>query len=493
MQGLASNVLGSDASSDLVKDKPQNRPNRPIEATKYKSQWGPQLRNDSQPGAGSREERRALVRERKRQDLLIGAGNLTADAARYKRRNSDDFESTSAPPGEHDDRDALVYLHHVQKSDTLAGLSIRFNCQLATLKKANRLWSNDAIQTRTALLVPVDTCGVKGRPVGGPQAGVNNVGGDGAHDSDVTPKPAQGDSANVGRSDSTSTIRPNAKPESGTAFSGLTATSNNASPTFSSKFTQNEEPPWKHDSWVQLDGHPSPIEIVRTPRNNMGFFPRARRKSMSYSDLDSPSLSFDIPRPSIAVSDTSSSLPRNLPHRKRGSSGSQKQWAQQMSGPGGVGKLGGKGPTAPGPSTGLDQVLGKHLPSIAPPSNTLLEDEFEDHSLNSGKGLENVGVAIEGWVKKIAKQAAKAVEQPQQRQKPIATTQTRRELGISTTSGGGDLIELSNAFEIGEDEVDEEDRYEEALQRGRARIGKHEVLREESECDKGGGSKRKGD
>ena len=483
LQGLASNVLGSDASQELIKDKSPQRQRRPLEATHSSTQWGPKGRDESQPGAGSKEERREQVRARKRQELLMSAGALTPDAARYKRRTSDDFESASAPPGEHDDRDALVYVHHVKSEDTLAGLSIRFNCQLAVLKKANRMWSNDAIQTRKIIVVAVDACGVKGRPVSSPTPEEDLLAGDGSTDNIPTPTVAQSGFPDVGRATSSSTSRPsNINTQSSNQRSEPQAR-NGYSPSMTSSKGCPDEPPWKHDSWVHLDGHSSPIELARISRTNLGFFPRARRKSVSYSDLDTPSASFEMPRPSITISETSPVSPHSA-HRKRGSSGSSK-WAQHiMNKPGGVGKLHGKGPSAPGPSAGLDQVITKRLPSLVPPSQPPTEDdEAEFGTSPAARSLENVGGAIEGWVRKIAKSAAKAVEaQP-------SATQGQRDLGFR--HGSDDIIEMSNAFEIGEDDLDDEDRIEEQ-RRGRTLLGR-ESTSSFTRDKYDGGSKRKGD
>lgn len=484
LQGLASNVLGSDASQELIKDKFPQRHRRPLEATHSHSQWGPKGRDESQPGAGSKEERREQVRARKRQELLMSAGNLGPDAARHKRRTSDDFESASAPPGEHDDRDALVYIHHVNPQDTLAGLTIKFNCQLAVLKKANRMWSNDAIQTRKLVVIPVEACGVKGRPISSPKPKEDLMTGDASTDNMPTPTPKQHGFSDICRTNSSSTIRPiniNTKPSN--ERSEIQA-KNGYSPSLSSSKTSSDEPLWRHDSWVQLDGHTGPIELARIARSNLGFFPRARRKSISFSDLDTPSVSFEMPRPSITISETSPVSPHSA-HRKRGSSGSTK-WAQQiMTKPGGVGKLHGKGPSTPGPAAGLDQAITKRIPSLVPPSQPRIDDEEADFGgAPAAKSLENVGGAIEGWVRKIAKSAAKAVE-PQP-----STSQGQRDLGFR--QGSEDIIELSNAFEIGEDDLDEEDRLEEQ-RRGRSLSGRDSSTSGFTADKPNGASKRKGD
>lgn len=457
LQGLASNILGSDISGEMVKDKSSQRQRRPFEAThraQLQPAWGPKASEASQPGAGSREERKAKVREQKRQDMLTGNGHLTVDSARHKRRTSDEFESVSAPPSDVDDRDALVYIHRVTSYDTLAGISIKFNVQLAVLKKANRMFT-DNVQTRKTLVIPVDSCGVRGRPVTASTIEEEDcLLTDCVHNNDTLHNPTIADAlmSPIERTSSISTIKPPTAPVS------IAASSTPSSP----RSRQTEEPLWRHDSWVRIDSHNTLVEIARLSRRDLGYFPRARRKSLSYSDLDTPSISLDLPRPVLSATDSSTNA-TSPGHRKRRSSSSN-QWAQQMIGPGGVGTLAGKGVSAPGPAEDkLTKVLRKNIPNLVP-SNVPREDyDDEDDSLRAaGAGIEALGGAIEGWARKLAKTAAKALEQPAPSR---GARQQRQKLGLG--SSGGDLIELSNAFEIGLD--DEIEDAEEEQMRGRAR------------------------
>src|SRR5271167_2467354 len=54
-----------------------------------------------------------------------------------------------------------VYLHHVRKTDTMPLILLAYKISATMLKKANRLWSTDSIQSREKLYLPVDDCGVK--------------------------------------------------------------------------------------------------------------------------------------------------------------------------------------------------------------------------------------------------------------------------------------------------------------------------------------------
>lgn len=482
LQELASNYLGNDGSDEAVKDNP-NWAKRGTPSTSRppssRSQWGPSFREQNQPGAGSQQERSALVRAKKREEMLASGANGYAGnaASTFKRRTSDDFNSMSAPPGENDDRDILVYVHHVSPRDTLAGISIKYNCQLMAIKKTNRLWSNDGIQARKTLIIPVDACSIRGRRVApsGSDPTEYLTGNDGStnDDSDFRRRPS-----------STVTIT---QANASNHPKGQLTASPPASPPES--ITTNENPdPWTHDHWILLEGQTHPTEIARLPRSNLGYFPRAKRKSGSISSLERSSTSLDFPqRPSITVSDTSSG--KSSFHRHRRSSGSN-QFASQMLGPGGVGSLKGRGPSTPGPAEDkFTKALKKatpssiRLPGQSPPglgsaSNHPSEDELYLHGYASASQSQvstpgfgdfgNAAHAVEGWAKKLGKGLVNAFDSPshspappgsrdgadRQRRKHMAP---RKERGGYSSTTGGDLIELAQAFEIGEDGEEEEE------------------------------------
>lgn len=433
LQGLASTVLGSDAL-EPIKDKIPTRSKRTVDANGAK-QWGTSMsRQTSEPGIGSQEQRKALVIAKKREELLKRVdSDQYLSTNQYKRRTSDDFESISAPPAQAEERDALVYIYNVQPTDTLPGISIKFNCPLPTIKKANRLWSNDVMISRKTLLIPVEACNVKGRRVAGPeQKGMDFL-------SDL--------SETHDRRSSEATITP------------TTLGSNPITSDLSSSMTQPQtDEPWTHDSWILLSAHPTAIEIARMSRRDLGFFPRARRKSnanSSYSDLDTPSESFDLPRPpSIIISDTANTQP-STKHKSRRSSSSH-AFAPKMIGPGGVGTLVGKGPSAPGPGEDkLSKAFQRALPKFANPGQPVFDETLEPEYTSSGAltptshAFENVGSTLEGWVRKMADRAAKVVEPPSPNLK------LGRQTGIRH-GGMGDLIELEDAFELGSNAGDNE-------------------------------------
>ncbi|MCJ1485410.1 hypothetical protein MMC06_005584 [Schaereria dolodes] len=416
LQGIASNLLGNDILGS-TKDTPSSstrpsRKRRPLDATNGRkagsvqpSQWGPPGGADKHVGNGSQEDRVAKLQAKKRETLLAANGhNLPDSFGRYKRRLSEERGATSAPPTERDDRDALVYLHHVQPSDTLAGITIKYHCQAAVFRKVNRLWPNDSVQIRKTVYIPIDSCGVKGRKLPEPSTDLNSLASEGLEDETKTPTVSHsrwGDSAqsSEARETPSSSIR--------------------TSPSISASNT--EEPPWKHDSWVLIDSHATAVEIARLPRRSLAFFPPSRRKSVSYYDLDTPPVSLDIPRSSC-----SNASPRR--HQSRSSSGSC--FANQLQGPGGVGTLG-KEIKNPGPAQdSLNKLFAAHLPNVAPRAS------FESATSNSSTGIENVSGAIEGWVRKMATRAAASVQSPR----------------MNGRSGVGDLIELTDAFELEEEE-----------------------------------------
>lgn len=404
-----------------------------------------------------------MVRAMKRKDLLNATQGLVPDAVgRIKRRNSDERLSASAPPGDNEDRDALVYIHTVRPQDTLAGISIKYNCEQAILRKSNRMWPNDSVQTKKTVVLPVDACGVKGRPAQGPDALPEEdllLGEYGASSSSKAPK-----SDTEGLPNGWSTPRQKESETNSVASS-----------------IAEVESPWKHDSWVLLPNDKKPTQIGRMPRRALGFFPPARRKSLAYSDAAStPRASVDLPRSSTSTNPNTSSpqpaRPRassnlsSLSTHSRQRNTSASGWG--LHGPGGVGTMG-RNVRSPGPAQdGLNKKFGQYLPSMAPPPGQeyftpwapgLLEQESGVSHQYGGSGaitplngtgvdLQEIGGAIEGWVRKVGSQAQKMLTEP-----GTPGQGKRSAVPVIGAVGGdlGDLIELrDDAFEIGDDEGD---------------------------------------
>ncbi|MCJ1294344.1 hypothetical protein MMC34_005902 [Xylographa carneopallida] len=426
IQEIASTLLGNDVN-DSGKDKnltsrSARRGKALVSKPNIKSsailaeEWGPRIEVETHATSGSKEDRLAQVQAKKREALLSANGHTMPDSTgNYKRRLSEDRESFSAPPSAEHDREALVYLHHVQPSDTLAGVAIKYNCPVAVLRKANRLWANDAIQIRRTIYLPVDSCGVRGRKILEPVVVLDYLPDRSSsieeYSPQKTPTTAQQNLDTLG------------DPQSSPLFSLAT------SPSTSNTIPSTDDPPWKHDSWVLIDSSPIAVEIARLPRRSLGFFPPTRRKSVTYSDADVPSFSFDVSRSAKATL-----LPtrHHSPHRNaspgrmnKSRSPSISYFASTLSGPGGVGTLG-KEIRSPGPAQDkLNQLFAPHLPSVAPRTS------FESVASTSSTGIENVGGAIEGWMRKMATKAAAVVQTP-----PLGG------------SGAGDLIELVEGWEL---------------------------------------------
>ena len=417
LQGFASNFMSSDSSRASSPARPASRKRRPIEAThnRYTSTqpaaWGPSAVGDKQIGAGTKEDRKSQVQARKREALLAANGYASPDTSgRYKRRDSDEGTDVSVPPGENDDRDARVYLHKVKPEDTLAGVLIKYGCDPNVFRKANRLWPNDSIQVRKTVVLPVNACTVKGRRMPEPDSTLDHLG-DGFN-GDMMPTPTA--------TQTPWNDLPISSKQQETPLSSIPT-----SPSISVTPSNPEDPPWKHDSWIQVEGFPDAVEIARLSRRTLGYFPRSRRKSQIFFDSETPPASFDLSRGNHSPIPP---LPRET--KSRSSSGSF------LHGPGGVGTMA-RNVRSPGPAQdGLNKLFAKHLPDVAPRSSF----ESVDSTSSRGNGIENIGGAVEGWVRKIATKAAKTV-QPQT---------------PGGASGVSDLIELSeDVFEIGDHEEED--------------------------------------
>ncbi|MCJ1390009.1 hypothetical protein MMC18_002867 [Xylographa bjoerkii] len=426
LQQIASALLGNDVD-DFVKDKSLSsrsyrRGKAPvaiqsrISAAVAREEWGPTVDVERHVVYGSKEDRVAQTQAKKREALLsVNSHTFPDSTGNLKRRISEDRESFSAPPSADHDRETPVFVHHVQPSDTLVGVAIKYNCPVAVLRKANRLWANDAIQIRDTVYLPVDSCGVRGRKVPEPTATLDLLGDGSSSIEEFVPTPTP------------TTSRPKFDPLQNTKSPQLSSLATSPSTTTTNPSTA--DPPWRHDSWVLIDPSPVAVEIGRLPRRTLGFFPPSRRKSIIYADVEIPSLSFDVSRSqNITSSPARNASPRrhNSPGRNNKSrSPSISYFTSTLSGPGGVGTLG-KEVCSPGPAQDkLNQLFAPHLPNVAPRTS------FESVASTSSTGIENVGGAIEGWMRKMATKAAAAVQTP-----PLSG------------SGPGDLIELVEGWEL---------------------------------------------
>jgi hypothetical protein len=418
LQGLASTLLGSDAQSPFrsipnggLKIPTWKKANKDSVHSRSVPEWGPSIDPAPQLAAGTHEERQAMVQAKKREALLLASAHTQTDkAGRFKRRDSD---TNICVPPEHDE-DALVYVHKVLPADTLAGVMIKYNCQPAVFRKVNRFWPNDNIHIRTHVFLPVEACGVRGKKVEDVQENFDLLESDNsasaiAHNDVYDPSPARFDVHNSSDPLSLSL--------------SLTSSHDTAS--------------YKHESWVRIPNTPAPVEILRIPRRTLGFFPPARRKSITFSDTSdqangpysdsTPKSSFDTLRhpPTHVASQNASPVRRPLLVRAHRSSSTTSttnvvSFADRLKGPGGVGTLRGSNTSRPVPGPAedpLNKMFAHHLPNVAPPgsisrSTSRPTPRVSTDSIRSSSstGLGEMGGAIEGWVRKLG---GKAVVKPE--------------------------------------------------------------------------------
>lgn len=436
LQNLASSVLGSNTGRETNNTTKTNSRRKPSRSDLYirslprpgPSTWGPSAPASPEIGSGTKEERQALVQAKKREALLLADSDLIAGRNfRHKKRDSGDFSNQVIDP-DHDE-DALAYVHPVEPTDSITGVTIKYGCQAAVFRKANGFWPNDNIQSRNIVLLPVDACTVKGRPVQQEQR--------------------------------EELKRPNSEDGSGSCIAPVAdSTPTSSASQKTSGTSESDSHIWKHESWVQIDGFPDAIEIGRVPRRALGFFPRTRRKSVSYTDtsLLSDSSREQTRSPSLAESPqlnpSQATLPRSRPrdgespkpagrptrpqHRRQRSS-------IHLSGTG-VGTLD-RTSTGPGPALdGLSKFFSQHMPHLAPPPP--LQDprrpSFGSESAvtsNASTGLENIGGALEGWVRKVATRAKVGFSDMQGSPTPSASGRGRS----PGMWGMNDLIEMDDA------------------------------------------------
>ncbi|OAP60026.1 hypothetical protein AYL99_05028 [Fonsecaea erecta] len=447
LQGFASTLLGSDVPGPSAKDKAGGSSKKPLwmkQDTHYGSksavpQWGPSALHNTNPLQGTVEERQAMVQAKKREALLLASASENRDRlGKFKRRDSDVDNATTAGPADQSEA-ALVYMHKVEKGDTLAGVIIKYNCQPDLFRKVNRFWPNDNIQTRTHVLVPLEGSTVKGRKVDSPYLS-----------RDLFDPKSDGLANQEGPHATSKDIH--------LLSSNGVHDSTRANPTFSSSAltseplslitSLSEEITFKHDCWVMLPNFKEATEVLRVPRCALGYFPRARRKSnatLTASPASTPKTSFDMLRhPPTHAAQLSASLNvspvrrPNLPSSRISSSGRQRSssatggnpFADALRGPGGVGTLRGLRTevSRPGPADDpLNRKFNQYFPDFLPPPGDIPRTGFSTRtptsrstprassesvrslrSNSNSSGLAgDVGGAIEGWMRKMAGAAGK--------------------------------------------------------------------------------------
>lgn len=412
-------------------------------------EWGPTIIVESQLTAGSQEDRLAQIQARKRQALLTANGHHAPDVrGKYKRKISvDETETTVSECSE----DALVYVHHIQPSDTVMGIAIKYGCSEAIVRKSNRLWANDSMQLRRLAYIPVDACAIRGLKIIAPMRATLPT----------LPNETKDSSSRIIGAEVDWTIPDTPK--------ALYHPSSMPSPSISATTTSIDGTPFHvHESWVQLSGFTATTEIARLSRRTLGFFPPARRKSISYHDAtpssaNSLALSVSSSPPHHSSSAISQALlsPENSQRgrpRTVSSAITPNNIASALRGPGGVGTLGAEART-PGPAQDkLNTFFIAHFPSaaipiISPSSGTLSHRPSFD-SIRSGFGtpngtgsFEQMGGRVETWVRKLAAKGIKELNSG----KSGGIGSRRGSTGqlINTeVQGEGDLIELMDSIDL---------------------------------------------
>ena len=397
----------------------------------HRSSWGPAPPGGPRRprledvGVGSFAERDAQLKAMRTASVLESHAGVNGGldvSGKFKKRSSD--EDLRASAQDHETEEHLVYIHHVQKTDTYAGIVLRYKCLEDAFRKANGLWSRDNIQVRKWLAIPVDACEVKGRPCDAStfESGQVDL---------LAPTP---DAAPLTQKDDNNDFF---------SYRG------NGKSTEAPK--EDEDRPWTHVRWVSIDAFPKPVEIARLSRRDMGYFPPRRKKSLhTVSTLSTPRGSLDGPsvtihsepaigspgspasrrdsslhhRPQFAAYSTSGSASA----RSRGNSAGDEFKPAWMRRPGGVGSLN-RSVKAPGPETDyLNTWTNKHLPGLnidSLPSMSIMgsesarfgfsattdepvpgivESPFEDgrdvqSTSRQGSGLDKAAATIETWLR----------------------------------------------------------------------------------------------
>ncbi|KAI1268748.1 carbohydrate-binding module family 50 protein [Xylariaceae sp. FL1019] len=401
---------------------------------KASANWGPTAASNTRPAAGdiaagSLAEREAKLMARKKASVLESHEGVNGGldiTGKYKRRNSDENQRSVSQPviEEH-----LVYLHHVQPTDTYAGIVLRYRCMEHALRKMNGLWSHN-IQIRKQLMIPVDACELKGRPCDPPSEYSKKV-------DHLAKTPQPSDFSKLSKS-TTDLDQPLHDDYFGT-LNGRAA----------ERPGQNDEEKLStHVRWVKLDSMQEPVEIVRVKRTAVGYFPPRRKKSIqTVSAFSSPRNSLDN-----AISNTSEAVesPGRIASRRQssqsarptaatiGSPGPTRSRVNSlgqrtddlpffMRKPGGVGSMG-KSVKAPGPAKdAINSWVNKRLPGFnidSLPSMSVMGSESahfgftkktEDGSTSivenpyegleastpsqNGMGIEQAAASIETWLR----------------------------------------------------------------------------------------------
>lgn len=360
------------------RQRPIDSATAPTSNSSSSSSWFSSVTGETHTDRGS-----MRPRGRRRADLANGSDLASGSARRnvHKRATSPDPEDAMEVVDMEGARDILVYVHQVKPTDTVEGVVIAFNIPPGALRKANGMWSHDNVQSRRTLLLPVDECQVKGKPVDLLDAKEENETQSAKVEGAKTGEPAQ-----------------------------------------------KEETPYKHESYVTIEGI-GQVEIARLARNKLSHFPPRRRKGTStrrlsgLGDLPTTTTPSLLDQPSLLDLLEEPSSPTNVFRGMTPGVGElHPQYSQNSHNPGGV-------KTGFGPGPGV---------ALGPEAFTL--KTLGEMANDTAAGLENIGGVVEGFVRKWTAKAQGFV--------------------------GGDLIELTQRLGFETEEEEAERRGGEAMSRG---------------------------
>lgn len=466
ISGIASSLLGGDGphptvrrSGSLKKSTKNMQQDKTYAVKPHREVWGPTAEVKTK-AATSIEEQRALLQARRRELLLLQSTEAQRDSlGKFKRKDSD--ASVHYQEDHHED-DILVYRHTVLPNDTMAGVLIKYSCHPGDFRKANRFWPNDNIQRRKFVILPVESCGVRGRKV------------------DDIP------ATELLQSDFDTKLNPSAGRH-------VLGTHPTASPPISSPPNEPvvDEEDYSHDSWVLLPNSTQPVQILRLSRRKLGYFPPARRKSNASPFTDSPNstprTSLDMLRHAPSHAAQQAQLQRQAPSSPRVSPGRPSLMAEQgrqrssstvtsvatssansfltaLHGPGGVGTLRGLRTeiARPGPADDpLNRKFAQYMPDLLHPGtdkNTSVHatsnkaaysplrttprastDSIRSTRSNSSTAQRPAG----GWIRKIAGSATPSGGvSPMRKRAGASRTDSSDLVGQAGDGDISDLIEL---------------------------------------------------
>ncbi|KAG6000979.1 hypothetical protein E4U21_004846 [Claviceps maximensis] len=456
VQSFASSIISNGNKSPDGRRSPRGRASIRRKNSRLDA-WGPVPPSQSplahNIAAGSPAHRHAALKAAKTASVLESYEGVNGGldvSGKHKRRKSDESVPRDLEPA-----DQLVYVHEVQPNDTYAGIVLRYKCREDVFRKSNRLWSQDSVQMRKWLILPVDACEVKGRLLDPPSW----------HQSRETDVLA-----------STSLIVEDAP--SNREFSGDGFLSKHRDSVSSVQREQDfdDDKPWTHVRWVQIDSFTKPVQIARVARQSLGYFPPRRKRSVRATSPTTPTRQIsgsDVTHATLSMNEGSSPCQLSSPSRQSHASGTSLSYHGRadsettdtrpswMRRPGGVGSMN-MSVKEPGPDKDFFNMWAKkHIPGLdldtmpsmsvmgsesahfgfGQASATIVENPLEEgRDLNSsarlGSGLDRAAAAVEHWLRgALAKRPST----------PLLVNRSRPTVP-SSEQDISDLIELTNAI-----------------------------------------------